>query len=107
MTTRSLADRRLRKIVCGVFIALNFVALANIIWVRLNYDARMPRLPQPETGRVQAVIANHSRVYVTAQEAGKLDRANAMAIGCTLLALIGIYIAFGVRKVDGEGWNGS
>jgi hypothetical protein len=55
-------SRPVRKVIGGLLIALNFVTLANIAWVRLDYAARMPMEPDPSSGRVQAIIANHGRV---------------------------------------------
>jgi hypothetical protein len=93
-------NRRIRKAIAAGAIALNFLTLGNIAWVRLDYSARMPRAPDPQSGRVQPIVANHSWVYVTPAEATKLRRANAIAMLGAFLAILGVYLAFGFRKVE-------
>ena len=93
-------SRPVRKVIGAVLITLNFLTLANIAWVRMDYATKMPTVPDPSSGRVQAVYASHGRVYVTPEEARKLYRANNVATLFAFLALIGVYIAVGVRKVE-------
>jgi hypothetical protein len=95
-----LFNRRVRKGIGGVLVALSFTALANIAWVRLDYASRMPVVPDSSSGRVRAIYANHARVYVTPEEARKLHHADNVATLFGLLGLVGMYIAVGRRRVE-------
>jgi hypothetical protein len=86
--------------ITNVLVAIAFLTLGNVVWLRLDYAARMPLAPDPKTGRTQAIIANHGRVYVTPEEAKKLSYAQAVLGVSILLALSGIGLASG-------GWNHS
>jgi hypothetical protein len=89
---------RFRQVIAGVLVVIGLVALGNIIWVRLDYAARMPLARDPRSGRTQAIIANHGRVYVTPEEARKLDHAQTFCEWAIVMALVGTFIAQADRK---------
>ena len=92
---------RFRRIITGFLAVLAMVALGNITWLRFDYAARMPLAANPESGRIQAIIANHGRVYVTPQEARKLSHASTASLLLIVMTLFGIYFTQGARKRSG------
>jgi hypothetical protein len=79
-----------------------FLTLGGVAWLRLDYAARMPLEPDPKTGRVQPIIANHGRVYVTPKEAKKLRYAQVVLFVSILLALSAIGMTSGGRNRSSE-----
>jgi hypothetical protein len=89
---------RSRRIITGFLAVVAMVALGNSTWLHFDYGARMPLAPDPQSGRIQAIIANHGRVYVTPEEARKVNYAQSAALLLILMTLLGIHFTQGDPK---------
>lgn len=83
----------IRRVVVALLIAVVFGGVLSSVYIDISYDASMPRVPQPDTGRVYLLVVNHgAHVYVNREE---LNRANfvhdVFVLGlCCVLALVAI-----------------
>ena len=74
---------------------LGMVSLLYRSYLHLDYGARMPHVPQRETGRVYPFIFKNSTVYVTEAEEARFNAAGWM--------LLGSFAGFGLCLVIGGG----
>jgi hypothetical protein len=59
----------LRKTVISLLLVGFILSIGRAVFIHLSYAAEMPRVPDPQTGRVYAITVNHGTVvYVTGEE---------------------------------------